>query len=81
MKRILKSEAMQAAKRLIHTEDGKTVIGYLLAKHGFSNRTTFDENPGRWGINEGKRLILVELGTLIDGDVAKQEQLEREAKQ
>jgi len=68
MKQVRKSDVVAAVHRLFQNEDFHIFIAYLANRHGFTRGTTFDPEPGRTAFNEGRRSVLVDIGTLQDMD-------------
>jgi len=68
MKQVRKSDVVAAVHRLFQNEDFRIFIAYLAHRHGFTRGTTFDPEPARTMFNEGRRSVLIDIGTLQDMD-------------
>lgn len=55
-------ELAMAFQECFGTPAGQIVLTYLVAKHGYTNSTTFDQNPSIMAYNEGRRAVLIDIG-------------------
>lgn len=78
---ITRSEVAAAVQRLAETPDGQALFAYFTSKYGFTRKTTLvPGNADLTASNEGQRMVLVDLGILMDVDplkLAEMEQAER----
>lgn len=63
------SQVAAALQSLQGSKDAAVLIQWLVSKHGFTRGTTFDVDPYRTAFNEGRRSVVVDIGTLLDADI------------
>lgn len=60
--------------RLFNTDDGKLVLGHLLAEYACLDKSIFNENQVVLGIQEGKRILVNDIARMADnGDLTRLE--------
>lgn len=62
------SEASQRYKKVFSGEDGEWVLRDL-QKRAFDNYTTYDPDPIKMGMNEGRRSLFKHIQTMVQKDL------------
>lgn len=70
-------EAAAAWQHIATSAAGKTVIDWMVERFGFTRSSLHDADPGKWGMNEGQRMVVVEISKLLDYDLDHLEALEK----
>lgn len=60
-----KEDLAMAARRLFATEDGQVILGFLIAKFGYVDKSTFDSDHATMAQNEGQRQVLQALNRMM----------------
>lgn len=69
VKEIDRSELIAAVQETFNSPSGQIVLGWLGAKFGFVRSTThISGDPHGSSVNEGMRLVCVEIGKLLESD-------------
>mgnify|MGYP000214673787 CR=1 FL=1 len=64
-----RDELIAAVQETFHSPSGQIVLGWLSSKFGFIRSTThIPGDPHGSSVNEGMRLVCVEIGKLLESD-------------
>lgn len=81
MKTVSRADLALAYRRLFSTEEGQVVLGHLVQKFGYVNKSTFSESHADMARREGHRQVLqhlnwqmtVDIDTLAQSEIAHEE--------